>query len=176
MSILQEYEEIKNEIGEDKYNAISEYLEEICPESKRIEYTNEIIELNGLNVEEWLSKRKEIENKYKIVLLSDVLYVREEWEKFDKWYNNKTKNTRTLADGTKVLDLGYRNEQPVALVQRPNQEYVIGFNYKITDNKIEWAYGYYYDKNIDKAKADFKKVLSGGNLSHTFDKEKKEAR
>ena len=89
MSILQEYEEIREKIGHKKYDAISEYLEEICPEETRTKYQNEILELNGLNALEWLEKRKEIEKKYNIVLLSDVLYDRKEWEKFDKWYQQK---------------------------------------------------------------------------------------
>lgn len=44
----------------------------------------------------------------------------------------------------------------------------------ITDKKIDWAYGYYYNENISKAKQDFNKVLSGGNLANTFDKNKKD--
>ena len=48
------------------------------------------------------------------------------------------------------------------------------FKDKITDKKIDWAYGYYYNENISKAKQDFNKVLSGGNLANTFDKNKKD--
>lgn len=51
MSILQEYENIRKEIGEEKYNAIEKYL-----------------------------------NLHKDILLSDVYYKREEYEKFEKWY------------------------------------------------------------------------------------------
>lgn len=92
MSIMQEYEEIRKEMGSKKYDAIEVYLNEICPKEKRIDYMNEIIDLNGLNPIEWIEKRKAIEQKYNIITLSDVLYVREEWEKFDKWYeNNKEK-------------------------------------------------------------------------------------
>lgn len=81
--------------------------------------------------------------------------------------------TRHLEDGIYVMDLGYRKEQPVALVRRGNDEnkqYIIAFNYRIKDNKMDWAYGYYYDDNINKAKEDFKKVLNGGNLSKTFER------
>ena len=51
MSILQEYEQIRKDIGEDKYNAIETYL-----------------------------------NIHKDILLSDIYYKREEWEKFENWY------------------------------------------------------------------------------------------
>lgn len=83
--------------------------------------------------------------------------------------------TRQLDDNMIVIDVGYRNEQPVALVERTTQygkEYIIGFNYEITDNKMQWGYGYYYGTDITKAKNDFKKVLAGGNLADTF-KEKR---
>lgn len=179
MSILQEYEEIREKIGHKKYDAISEYLEEICPEETRTKYQNEILELNGLNALEWLEKRKEIEKKYNIVLLSDVLYDRKEWEKFDKWYQQKLQykinedKTRKLENGMYVIDLGYRKEQPIALVKRISgkyTEYIIGFNYEIKDNKMEWGYGYYYGDNLEKAKEDFKKVLAGNYLDDTFTK------
>lgn len=82
---------------------------------------------------------------------------------------------RLLENGMYILDLGYRDDTPVALIERTmkdkNTEYIIAFNYKIDDNKINWGYGYYYSNDIDKAKIDFNKVLDGGNLSDTFDKE-----
>ena len=91
---------------------------------------------------------------------------------------DKDDKTRMLEDGMYVIDLGYRNKQPVALIEKTMQdnskEYIIAFNYKITDKKIDWAYGYYYNENISKAKQDFNKVLSGGNLANTFDKNKKD--
>ena len=55
-----------------------------------------------------------------------------------------------------------------------SKEYIIAFNYKIIDKKIDWAYGYYYNDDILKAKQDFSKVLSGGNLADTFNKNKKD--
>lgn len=91
---------------------------------------------------------------------------------------SKTKNkTRQLDDNMYVIDVGYRNKEPIALVQKTTKygkEYIIGFNYEITDNKIQWEYGYYYDTDINKAKSDFKKVLAGENLADTFKESKKE--
>jgi len=78
-----------------------------------------------------------------------------------------------------IIDKGFRREQPVALIKRNfnnNYEYVIAFNYKIENEKIKWDYGYYYDKDIDKASKDFNSVLSGGNLYHTFNKSKDKER
>lgn len=76
-----------------------------------------------------------------------------------------------------MIASGYRNNQPVALVERninDDIEYIIAFNYMISDNKINWGYGYYYDTDIEKARNDFNKVLAGGNLADTFSNKNKE--
>lgn len=81
---------------------------------------------------------------------------------------------RQLDDYFYVLDVGYRKDQPVALVERTTEygkDYLIAFNYEIENNKISWGYGYYYDTNLDKAKKDFGRVLNGENLSKTFERE-----
>ena len=93
----------------------------------------------------------------------------------------KSKKTREL-DNAIVLDVGYRGKEPIALVERKmkdlrcEKEYVVAFSYKITDNEITWAYGYYYYNDLDKAKQDFDKVINGGNLAHTFDKKQERSR
>ena len=74
--------------------------------------------------------------------------------------------TRQL-ENAYVIDVGYRKEQPIALVKM-NNEYVIGLGYEIKDNKIDWQYGYYYLTDFKKAKTDFKRVLAGENLDDTF--------
>ena len=74
-----------------------------------------------------------------------------------------------------LLLQGYRNEQPVALVERKleeNVEYVIAFNYEIKNNELSWGYGYYYDDNFDKAIKDYQKVILGGDLADTFSEKK----
>lgn len=187
MSITQEYEQIRNEIGHKKYDAIDRYLNEVCPKENYNKYNNELFKLMNLPFDEWHKQKKELEKKYGIVFLSDVLYKPEEWDKFEKWYkeneeksaiDKENNRTRTLENGIYVMDLGYRHNQPVALVERTfsdnTKEYIIAFNYEITDNKIEFGYGYYYSNDIEKAKEDFKKVLNGGNLVDTFQNEKQE--
>lgn len=112
----------------------------------------------------------------------------EQWVNDNKDYIKKQHNlfigkaperdmTRKLGNGMYVMDLGYRNKQPVALIEKNTDyglEYIIAFNYKISNNRIDWAYGYYYNEDILKAKQDFKKVLSGENLANTFNKNKKD--
>lgn len=80
---------------------------------------------------------------------------------------------RKLGNGMYVIDVGYRNEQPVALVKKDTNyglEYIVAFNYKIDNDRINWAYGSYYGDDFPKAKQDFDKVLNGGNLSKTFER------
>lgn len=105
-------------------------------------------------LQEWIDKNPELINSFIEV-------------------DNQENITRKLDNGIIVIDLGYRREQPIALVQRGDgeyMEYVVAFNYRIKDNKMDWAYGYYYDKDLNKATEDFKKVIAGGNLSKTFER------
>lgn len=109
-------------------------------------------------LQEWIDNNKNIVNEYLGI--------------------DESKNfTRQLDNDIFVIDVGYRREQPIALVQRGkgnDKEYVVAFNYRIKDEKMDWAYGYYYDKDLNKAKEDFNKVINGGNLYKTF--ERKEER
>lgn len=43
---------------------------------------------------------------------------------------------------------------------------------KVTNEKVDWGYGYYYSNDLKKAKEDFEKVKAGGNLADTFDEKK----
>ncbi len=74
----------------------------------------------------------------------------------------------------KLFNKGYRNDGAIALVERTlsdnSKEYIIAFYYSIDNDKLDWGYGYYYDTDISKAREDYKKVISGGDLAHTFDK------
>ena len=86
---------------------------------------------------------------------------------------SSSNKTRKLGNGMYVIDVGYRKEQPVALVKKDTDyglEYIVAFNYKIDNDRINWAYGSYYGNDFTKAKQDFDKVLNGGNLSKTFER------
>lgn len=86
--------------------------------------------------------------------------------------------TRRINDTFSVVDVGYRKEQPVALVEKTfadnSKEYIIAFDYSIENDNIDWGYGYYYNENIDKAKEDFVRVLKGENLADTFENKEDE--
>lgn len=75
-------------------------------------------------------------------------------------------------ENMRILDKGFRNKEPVALIEKTignEKEYIVAFYYQTKQDKLEWGYGYYYEGK-EKAKADFKKVISGGNLADTFNK------
>ena len=77
----------------------------------------------------------------------------------------------------KLLKKGYRNSQPIALLEKKlmsKTEYIIAFNYEIKDSKLEWGYGYYYENDVEKARQDFEKVITGGNLENTFKEERED--
>ena len=80
--------------------------------------------------------------------------------------------TRRINDTFYLIDVGFRRNTPVALVEKTftenDKEYIIAFDYKVENDRINWGYGYYYDKNIKKAKEDFAKVLAGKDLADTF--------
>lgn len=84
----------------------------------------------------------------------------------------KDNKNRRINDSFYIVDLGYRKEQPVALVEKTfsngTKEYIIAFDYSIENDKIDWGYGYYYNENISKAKEDFSRVIKGDNLADTF--------
>ena len=48
MSLLQDYERAKIQIGEEKYNAIDVYIEEICPTERRNLYKQELKKIDHL--------------------------------------------------------------------------------------------------------------------------------
>lgn len=91
MSIMQDYEEARKMIGAEKYDAIDKYLEEVCPQSNYNKYNKELNSLIDIPPDEWLRKKKELEEKYGIIFLSDVLYKPEEWDKFESWYKENSK-------------------------------------------------------------------------------------
>jgi len=72
MSILQEYEKIRIELGEKLWGAIEIYLNE-KNKGKKVPKVNDFLE-------------NQVDNPNKYLFLSDVLYNEKEYHKFDEWY------------------------------------------------------------------------------------------
>lgn len=94
MSILQEYEEIRSDLGFEKFDMIQKYLDKVSPIEKYDKYDEELKKFHKLPYEEFAKKDKELKQKYGIVLLSDVLYKIDEWKKYDKWFNEEYKKRK----------------------------------------------------------------------------------
>lgn len=86
----------------------------------------------------------------------------------------KIPSYKKLDNNLIILDTDYRNNEPIALVQKEkpyHTEYVIAIDYVIDNNEMVWAYGhYYYDLEI--AKKEFNKIKEGGYIDHTNKKQK----
>jgi len=83
MSLMQDYEEARDLIGHKKYDAISKYLDIVCSQEKCDKYFEALSKNYDLPIDEQVK----LKNRMGIIFLNDVLYNQEEWEKFDKWYN-----------------------------------------------------------------------------------------
>lgn len=83
-------------------------------------------------------------------------------------------------DNKCILETGKRNSDKVALVEHQfkdgTKEYIVAFHYEVDDKRVNWGYGYYYGKDLKRAKEDFEKVKAGGNLENTFNEQNKKTR
>ncbi|MBS5853644.1 MAG: hypothetical protein KIC56_00245 [Clostridium sp.] len=79
-------------------------------------------------------------------------------------------------DNKCILETGKRNSDKVALVEHQfkdgKKEYIVAFHYEVDDKRVNWGYGYYYGNDLKRAKKDFEKVKTGGNLADTFEEKK----
>lgn len=114
MSILQEYEENRKILGNGRINAIEDYIEYY----------------------------KDKNNKE--ILYSDIVYKKQEYELFDKWFQ----------DNIKPFIIVKHSEELYSLILNENN-----FNKKIFDNSLQ-VNGYDYEELI--------KNYSSSKLSHLF--------
>ncbi len=91
MSVLQEYESVRSSMGYRKFDAISNYLEEKCPKEVVDKYYEEMNSILDLPFCEFVEKGLELKKKYKIILLNDIIFKEEEFQKFNNWYNKSFK-------------------------------------------------------------------------------------
>ena len=113
-------------------------------------------------------------------------YWKSTYDSLQDWVEDNTDSIKsehlffTEQDNKVIIETGKRNNEPVALVEHyfkdGTKEYVVAFNYKVDNEKVDWGYGYYYANDFEKAKEDFEKVKAGGNLVDTFKIDKKKDR
>lgn len=76
----------------------------------------------------------------------------------------------------RIIEKGFRNKEPIALVEKTignEKEYIVAFFYTTNQDKLNWAYGYYYSDDKTKARNDFQRVISGENLADTLVKKER---
>ena len=94
MSIMQDYEELRNIIGHKKYDAIEEYVEtfgNIKEYDEGVKKLRDIIDIN-----KWEDEMQKLHKKCKPIFIEDVAMNKEEWEKFEKWYADKLQKKKEL--------------------------------------------------------------------------------
>lgn len=92
MSIFQDFEKIRDNIGHEKYDMIEKYLDTICDKNNVDKYFKEMNSIWKLSPDKWNSKVNQLKEKYNVTLLDDVLYKSDEWAKYEEWYNENHLN------------------------------------------------------------------------------------
>ena len=86
MSISQDYEKLRIQLGNKKYEALDEYIKVY---GKVHEWHQGIKDIRHIeNIKEREEKMFELHNKCKPIFIEDVVMNEAEWEKFEKWYEN----------------------------------------------------------------------------------------
>ena len=94
MSIMQDYEELRNIIGHKKYDAIEQYIETF---GNIKEYDEGVKKLRGIkDINKWEDEMQKLHKKCKPIFIEDVAMNKEEWEKFEKWYADKLQKKKEL--------------------------------------------------------------------------------
>ncbi len=90
MSISQDYEKLRMQLGNKKYEALDEYIRTF---GKVHEWHQGIKDIRSIeNIKEWEDKMFDLHRKCKPIFIEDVVMNEKEWKKFEKWYDeNKVK-------------------------------------------------------------------------------------
>lgn len=87
MSIFLDFESVRNNIGHKKYDMIEEYLETNYSQENIDNYFKEMNTIWKLPPHKWKQKEEQLKQKYGVILLDDILYKKDEWNKYENWYN-----------------------------------------------------------------------------------------
>lgn len=94
MSIMQDYEKLRNIIGHKKYDAIEEYVETFGNIKEYDEGVKKLRDIKDIN--KWEDEMQKLHKKCKPIFIEDVAMNKEEWEKFEKWYADKLQKKKEL--------------------------------------------------------------------------------
>ena len=154
MSLLDDFKNIKkNIVGEEKYNAIEEYLKIMCPQDRLDKYFSEMKNVWLSSPGKYNDEITKLKNKYNIILLDDVLYKREEWEKFEIWYNENHLKRKveikdiwhTDYDDIRCHAILYENDDEVASIIASEDEREFNDD-EVDDQDIEFNLDFFKNK------------------------------
>lgn len=92
MSITQDYERLRKQIGNKKYNALDKYIQ---IHGKSEEWHQGIKAIRPIeDIKEWEKKYSELHEKCKPIFIEDVVMNQEEWDKFEQWYKENKEHSR----------------------------------------------------------------------------------
>ncbi len=120
MSIFQDFENAKKEIGLKKYNAIETYLNNITNKENLEAYFKQLSTICSLPINKLNETMETLKVKYGVVLLDDVLYKKNEWHKFNNWYNETYLNRNV--EVTAIWDSDYDDLRCIAFLSENNIE------------------------------------------------------
>lgn len=148
MSILQDYEEARYDIGAEKYDAISVYLDKICPQERVDKYYKGLNLVMQMPPEKWESEANKLREEFNITLLSDVIYKREYWDKFDNWFNEeyKKRNIKILSIWESGLDdvrcnaIIYHNNKTIGNIIVNVESYIMNSSTNCDPKKVEQSF------------------------------------
>ena len=88
MSIMQDYEILRRQLGTKKYKALEEYINTF---GKIAEWEQGIKDIRSIeDIKEWEKANTELHQRCKPVFIEDVAMNEEEWNKFEMWYKDKS--------------------------------------------------------------------------------------
>lgn len=138
MSLFQEFDEIRNNIGHEKYDLIETYLNNISPQKNVDKYFKELNKVWELPPTKWNDKANQLKQKYNVILLDDILHKPEEWAKYENWYNENH-----LHRNIKILDTwntDYDDIRCNAILYQDNQK-VANIIVSYDENDIRYSVG-----------------------------------
>ena len=99
MSIFQEYEETRDDIGHEMFDTIQKYLDVVSPLENYDKYNEELRHYKNWTGDAYIKKMEELKEKHKVVLFSDVIYNYDAWKKYEKWFNEEYKKRKVVITG-----------------------------------------------------------------------------
>lgn len=115
-----------------------DYISEMCSQDSIDNYYSELNQIWKLPPNEWHTEDENLKQKYRIILLSDIYYKKDEYEKFDKWFKKQYSPFEIIEHNIHNYDIILRQDNF-------EYDYLTGAH-----KKSEYGDGYFYEKIFKK--------------------------